>query len=551
MQMRPSTSAEDTEFLRERVASMGRLGASLALFMFMVAVAIDLVEDGRVAWEKPAKAWHLIGILLMMQVWLINRKFRLSERNVRILEGLGVVGATSAFTIMSCSMAQAQSPHLTALLAATLLAVSRAIYVPCRPMQTFQIGILQGLPLVASVVFSLRNTPIESIQELSQSLGADSSADVAGIIGAVTAGWWIASMSLATAATQVIYGLRRRVKEIRKLGQYTLEEKLGEGGMGEVYRASHSMLRRPTAVKLLAAKRISIDDVQRFESEVQLTASLTHPNTITVFDYGRTPEDVFYYAMEFIDGATLSEVVEVDGAQNVARVIHILHDVLAALVEAHGIGLVHRDIKPANIMLCRQGGKEDFTKVLDFGLVMTIDQEKSGSSDPGVLGTPLYMAPESFFSPGDIDARTDLYAVGAVGYFLLTGNHVFPSETVGEVARRHQEETPQLPSERLGEPVAPDVELFLLRLLAKSREDRPQSAAEALSELRKIAVSDWTDDQANKWWQHFGEIIRRNRRDFKEDVDLGTFNVGFDDSQATLALSQNELGIDSDQSETK
>ena len=215
------------------------------------------------------------------------------------------------------------------------------------------------------------------------------------------------------------FRLRKSVARARRLGQYTLKEKLGEGGMGVVYRAEHEMLRRPTAIKLLPPGKAGEDSLKRFEREVQMTARLTSPHTVSIFDFGRTPDGLFYYVMEYLDGIDLEDLVKQNGPVAPGRAVRILRQVCAALAEAHGIGLIHRDIKPANILLCERGGFPDIAKVLDFGLV----REISAASDPRLTaenvlhGTPQYLAPEAIRNEDSIDARSDLYALGAVGLF--------------------------------------------------------------------------------------------------------------------------------------
>ena len=255
---------------------------------------------------------------------------------------------------------------------------------------------------------------------------------------------------MAAGFSQTIYGLRKAVSDIRRLGQYTLEKKLGEGGMGVVYRASHAMLRRPTAIKLLLPDRAGKDALTRFEREVRRTAMLTHPNTVTVFDYGRTTDGVFYYAMELLEGASLDEIVEVDGPQPEERVIHLLEQAAASLAEAHDAGLIHRDVKPGNILVVDRGGISDLVKVVDFGLVKDVGVRARGgaTSEPAltmanaITGTPLYIAPETMTAPETVDARTDLYALGAVGYWLLTGTHVFGGKSILEVCAHHLHSVP-------------------------------------------------------------------------------------------------------------
>src|SRR4029079_4450667 len=201
----------------------------------------------------------------------------------------------------------------------------------------------------------------------------------------------------------------------KQLGQYALEDKIGAGGMGSVYKARHAMLRRPTAVKLLDADKMTPAAVSRFEREVQLTSALSHPNTVAIYDYGHTPDGIFYYAMEYLDGMNLDELVRCFGPVPEARAVHILRQVCGALAEAHAQNLVHRDIKPANIFLTIRGGLRDFVKVLDFGLVKALEGAESGNvaSANVVTGTPLYLSPEAVNEPDKVDARADVYAIGA------------------------------------------------------------------------------------------------------------------------------------------
>jgi eukaryotic-like serine/threonine-protein kinase len=320
---------------------------------------------------------------------------------------------------------------------------------------------------------------------------------------------WAIVVAIAVAFSRTIYGLRKAVSDIRRLGQYTLEKKLGEGGMGVVYRASHGMLRRPTAIKLLLPERAGKDSLVRFEREVRRTAMLTHPNTVIVYDYGRTTEGVFYYAMELLEGAALDEVVEIDGPQPEERVIHFLEQAAGSLAEAHDAGLIHRDVKPGNILVVDRGGISDLVKVVDFGLVKEIGPSTDGTktSEPAltaantITGTPLYIAPETLIAPETVDARADIYALGAVGYWLLTGTHVFGGKTILEVCAHHLNSVPEPPSARLGAPVSADLETLLLACLAKRREDRPASAHLLRERLRACAAAGrWTNARAAAWW---------------------------------------------------
>jgi eukaryotic-like serine/threonine-protein kinase len=301
--------------------------------------------------------------------------------------------------------------------------------------------------------------------------------------------------------------------EARQLGQYRLEEKLGEGAMGVVYRGHHAMLRRPAAIKLLHTQRVNEASIARFEHEVQITCQLNNPHTVAIYDYGRTPEGVFYYAMEYLDGIDLQDLVDRYGPQSEGRVAKILDQLCSSLFEAHSQGLVHRDIKPANIMLNRRGGEPDFVKLLDFGLVRAMDDAKRSNVNEGMAGTPLYMSPESIQTPDLVDSRSDLYAVGAVGYFLLTGATVFEAKSLGELCQQHIDAIPLTPSQRLGRQVNPDLEHAILTCLEKNRARRPQTARDLAAKIHKLCTSDaWPLSEAEAWWgRHEREVTAVNR----------------------------------------
>lgn len=296
---------------------------------------------------------------------------------------------------------------------------------------------------------------------------------------------------------------QKAVIESQKLGQYTLERKLGSGGMGVVYKGVHAILRRPTAIKMLNVEKTNDSSIERFEREVQITCQLNHPNTVAIYDYGRTPEGVFYYAMEYLDGIDLEALIEKYGPQPENRVIRILTQVCGSLYEAHSLGLVHRDIKPANLMLNRRGGEPDVIKVLDFGLVKALDDQLQSNltANNSLTGTPMYMSPEAIQTPLAVDARSDLYAVGAVGYFLLTGKTVFEAASIIELCKQHVSENPILPSRRLGKPVSEELEGVLLACLEKSPSKRPQTAREVILMLERCPeFSKWSIEVADAWW---------------------------------------------------
>jgi hypothetical protein len=316
-----------------------------------------------------------------------------------------------------------------------------------------------------------------------------------------------ATLTAVVISWRSIARLRREVSAARQLGQYTLEELIGEGGMGQVYRARHSLLKRPTAVKVLKPQLSTPQMLARFEQEVQLSSALTHPNTIEIYDYGRTPDDVFYYAMEFIDGLNLSQVVALGGPLPPARVVYILRQICGSLREAHGLGLLHRDIKPQNIMLCCRGGEADVVKVLDFGLAkrFSTDEATGATSGTGLVGTPLYMSPERLLDPRAVDARSDIYAVGAVGFKLLTGDEIFCLDNERSLLTQIVEGKAPRPSEHTKSPIPGELDDLIVACLAKRADDRPTSAAHLLAALDAMSqVGRWSQEQAFEWWRTIG-----------------------------------------------
>lgn len=297
---------------------------------------------------------------------------------------------------------------------------------------------------------------------------------------------------------------RSAVIKAKRLGQYALEEKLGEGGMGVVYRGNHAMLRRPTAIKLLDVEKTTDEAVARFEREVQLTSQLNHPNTIAIYDYGRTPEGVFYYAMELLEGINLDDLVKKFGVLPESRVIFLLKQIAGSLSEAHSLSVIHRDVKPANIFLTHRGGVYDFIKLLDFGLVKVVDgrEQASLTSANAMAGTPMYLSPEGINSPDKVDARSDLYAFGAVAFYLLTGTTVFDGESIVEICMKHSQEQPETPSKRSGKSISEDLEQIIMQCLEKDPAKRPQSAAELVLKLSECEYDQkWTIQDASEWWK--------------------------------------------------
>lgn len=493
----PLDSDARADYLQDRIGLFARLFLVLGSFFLVAGCVYRLVFFGAgplatLSLDTPT-ATHLSLLVVQAAVWYSTKR-RLWGAAALPWVDAGLTLCTLAGQAFQITHIQLNGLHhidQMSVLITYLVLTCRAVTVPSKPRTTALIGALGVAPSILVAFWDGGQRGV-----LRQAV-------------AFSAIWCVAAVLLTTFISHVIYGLRESVSMAQQLGQYVIEKKLGEGGMGEVYLAHHTLLRRPTAVKLLPPERAGEKTIARFEREVRATSRLTHPNTVSIFDYGRTRDGIFYYAMEYLDGLDLQRIVQEYGPLPPSRVVHILAQIAGALNEAHRAGLVHRDLKPANVFLCDRGGQQDTVKVLDFGLVK---DTSTSNSDPAqtelnaLIGTPTYLAPESIHSPSEVDARSDLYAVGAIGYFLLTGRDVFQGASIVALCIAHLHEKPVKPSERLKRELPADLEQLILSCLEKQPEDRPATAAALRQALLACDVPAWGSDDAEGWWQRLSEL---------------------------------------------
>ncbi len=319
---------------------------------------------------------------------------------------------------------------------------------------------------------------------------------------------------VATMPSAMFQKMGRQLKQARELGSYELIEQLGAGGMGTVWRARHRFLARDAAVKLVKVEALGATDSSaqsqliRFEREAQATALLRSPHSIRLFDFGAADDGSFYYVMEMLEGRDLETVVREFGPMPPERVVYLLRQICHSLAEAHARGMVHRDIKPANLFLCRLGLEFDFVKVLDFGLVQTrrVDSPTAVTeamiTAQQLIGTPAYMAPEMILGKDNVDRRADVYAIGCVAFYLLTGTRVFEHGTQMQALIDHVHTEPVPPSARLGRPLTRELDQFVLDCLRKKPEDRPSDASELLERIASSRLAGaWSNTHARTWWQ--------------------------------------------------
>jgi serine/threonine-protein kinase len=482
--------------------------------LFALALSLDSKDD---FFTLLGESFSLETLGEYALLTLIALGARLYPSNLRALRALDVALLLGLGTLWSSWCFIHPYPALgayemvLALVAAPLL---RAVLVPSSGVRTFLLTAGACVPgLIASFV-------APRMRHLTMMTPAT--------LTILVLNWCSLGTAFSTVASTVIYGLRREVKRARRLGQYTLLGKLGQGGMGVVYLARHALLRRRTVVKLLSGSTSPLA-LDRFEREVQITSQLTHPNTIAVYDFGRTEDGLFYYAMEHLEGSDLEALVLATGPCAPARVIHILRQACGALEEAHTRGLLHRDIKPSNLFLCPRRGPTDVIKVLDFGLVKQLNdpaQSRSVTRADRLVGTPLYMSPEQIAGARELDARSDLYALGAVAYFLLTGAPLFDGKTVVEVCCQHLHATPVSPSVRLGRALPADLEFVVMKCLEKNAGARYANARELQNALSACQDSDaWGESDAHAWWA-----------EHERTLDAARITLDREDRPATIAV---------------
>ena len=492
------------DFVRERLALLGKtlFLVSFAFYLFLLASMVLVGGAPFVAVVRgPVALGHLCASSTMGLLWLLASRARLSRRSLGALDAISIVVGGGFLSLMTL---QDEGQILQTLLALMVTVMVRAIMVPSRPSRTLVLSALAFVPTV--IVCIARHHPTQLLpgftpgfQKLHMTLN--------------TVLWSVLGTTLATIVSRVIYGLRQQVAEANELGQYILEEPIGGGGMGEVWRARHRLLIRPAAIKLIRPQALGAlagDSellMRRFEREARATAALKSPHTVQLYDFGATEDGRLYYVMELLDGLDLDTLVRQYGPLPAERVIHILRQVCSSLQDAHGNGLVHRDIKPANVVVSRAGTTFDFAKVLDFGLVKLDTARRAEddavaklSTEGSTSGTPAFMAPEVVLGDAVTDHRVDLYALGCVGYWLLTGKVVFEG-TAMQVMVHHAQTPPQRPSLRVKWSIPAPLEELIMECLEKDPTRRPPSAEVVSTRLNAVPLSSaWTVERAEEWW---------------------------------------------------
>jgi serine/threonine-protein kinase len=484
-------------FVQARMALWAKTVSLLAMAFYVVLNGL-IIAGGAPAVPQLLQRhniFHIVSVAWLAALWVITAGAQRSLRTLATLDAVFLLGCGVGLALMAAEPRSWQLLPATFAISVTML--GRAILVPSTAKRTALLswGAAAPVLLVAiGVVDPDAPAMMRAINALSTFL------------------WVLISTTLSTVASATIYGLRKQVKEAMDVGQYTLEEKLGSGGMGEVWRARHRMLIRPAAVKLIRPRQAGLEPevlLRRFEREARATSLLRSPHTVQLYDFGLSDDGTLYYVMELLDGLDFDTLVERFGPVPPERAVHLLLQVCSSLADAHANGLVHRDIKPATLVVSRVGRAWDFVKVLDFGLVKLAGASAEGdaagvklTADGSASGTPAFMAPEiALGEPGD-DHRVDIYSLGCVAYWLLTGKLVFDESTAMKVMFAHAHTPPPPPSSRVEVPIPPALEALVLACLEKDPAKRPQTAVELEARLAELGLaSAWTRERAEKWWR--------------------------------------------------
>jgi serine/threonine-protein kinase len=508
----PDSSAQFTEDMRCLLGRRLRVAVSILFggaLMFLIRNAFWSAPSGVAASRILMPHVALVSVLGALTV-LLSVKSCLSMRALRTCE-LVIFGLPAAFFVWAefcvvCHTSPQTSPLEIAAAARAFPAETTirwmilinvyGIFIPNNWRRAARVvGMMALVPIVAAVVAAVQQPAVHAY--LLQQGG----------LSAMTI--WIAIAAVtATYGAHRFGALRRVAFDAERQGVYTLREKLGSGGMGDVYLAEHRLLKRACAIKLIRSDKANDPTaIARFESEVRATAKLTHPNTVEIYDFGHTNDGMFYYAMEFLPGLNLQELVERFGPLPAERVVYLLRQVCSALQEAHAAGLVHRDIKPGNIFAAERGGLYDVAKLLDFGLVKSAAPDEGSlqlTIDGAVVGSPLYSCPEAAVGE-TLDERSDIYSLGATAFYLLTGRPVFDGDNALKVIFAHANETPPALAE-VNPEVPCDLEAVVMKCLQKKREDRFAAAGLLEAALRSCrSADDWTQDRAAQWWTQTAE----------------------------------------------
>jgi serine/threonine-protein kinase len=495
-------TAVGTTFEREARSVMWRRTRAALVLGTVISIVMNVL--GRYVFQQPrplpsayavsAQDFYLIYVLTFGVGVALARKDRWSTRGLsRIV--LGVIGTTA---LLDAMLTGAFYPGEQRFFGAALFLFIAAAMIPWELAYQMALGFIVVAVYPAAAYLAAQIIPEVEAFWLAQS---DSGIRRFAVDQTIAVGV-LAAVSMYI--TRTLYTMRRDLQAAARLGNYVIEGELGKGGMGKVYRAQHAMIRRPTALKVMEADAArSPEAIARFEREVQLSATLSHPNTITIYDFGRTEDSTFYYVMEYLEGVDLQSMVKQYGPVAPARTAYILRQVCGSLSEAHKRGIVHRDLKPSNVFLTERGGEHDFVKVLDFGLA------KRTSPEPGdvaltqvgsIFGTPLFMAPETAAEQA-ADPRSDQYSVGCIAYWMLVGRPPFEGSTPFDVIAKHIKVDPLRPSDVSELDVPAQLDDIVLRCLAKSPDDRFPNMDALRRALDGVPFDEpWTSERAREWW---------------------------------------------------